>query len=255
MKQISFAAASELVRPIIASVKRFKEDLTVCRDKLLRLLATFRAEAAAGRLSVESEHSLVLLPEGKESMAAAATDLFVQVQAKLIDRLDQLLQDRVIGPLGGLWHAVMANAELASVFGTRLLTLSRELALADMIEMDAAKLFLKAFPREDEAAGKLGACLEAALPPLLEAGGSEHLVAAVPAGEAGRIVAQMAGQTFVNVPTTIMPMESDVVLCWEVSQVSLRDAAAWLLAENHDAMDMARNVLTRSDVEWLLPAI
>jgi serine/threonine protein kinase len=255
LKQISFAAASELVRPIIASVKRFKEDLTVCRDKLLRLLATFRAEAAAGRLSVESEHSLVLLPEGKESMAAAATDLFVQVQAKLIDRLDQLLQDRVIGPLGGLWHAVMANAELASVFGTRLLTLSRELALADMIEMDAAKLFLKAFPREDEAAGKLGACLEAALPPLLEAGGSEHLVAAVPAGEAGRIVAQMAGQTFVNVPTTIMPMESDVVLCWEVSQVSLRDAAAWLLAENHDAMDMARNVLTRSDVEWLLPAI
>src|SRR5262249_16297312 len=144
------------------------------------------------------------LPEGKASVAAAASDLFVQVQAKLIDRLDQLLEDRVIGPLGGLWHVVMANAELGLVFGQRLLALSRELVLADMIDMDAAKLFLKAFPREDEAAKKLGACLEAALPPLLEAGGSEHLVAAVPPGEAGRTTAQIAAGAFTNVPTTIM---------------------------------------------------
>jgi hypothetical protein len=256
LKQISFAAASEVVRPIIAAVRRFKEDLPVCRDKLLRLLATFRAGSApTSSMLMEGPHSLLLLPEGKASVAAAASDLFVQVQAKLIDRLDQLLEDRVIAPLGGLWHVVMANAELGLVLGQRLLALSRELVLADMIDMDAAKLFLKAFPREDEAAKKLGACLEAALPPLLEAGGSEHLVAAVPPGEAGRTTAQIAAGAFTNVPTTIMPMESDVVLCWEVSQVPLRDAAALLLGENQDAMDMARNVLTRSDVQWLLPAI
>jgi hypothetical protein len=255
LKQISFAAAAEVVRPIIAAVKRFKEDLTVCRDKLLRLVAKLGAQTGQAPLLMEGVHSLLLLPDGQTSVAGAATDLFVQIQAKLIDRLDSVLEDHVIGPLGGLWHVATANSELWQVFGSRLLELSRELALADMIDMDAAKLFLKAFPQEDEAVRKLGAWLEAALPPLLEAGGSEHLVAAVPPGEAGRTVAQMAGQAFMNVPATIMPMESDVVLCWEVSQVPLGDAAAWLLGQNQDALDMARSVLTRSDVQWLLPAI
>jgi serine/threonine protein kinase len=255
LKQISFAAAAEVVRPIIATVRRFKEDLTVCRDKLLRLMARLGAETRQAPLLMKGAHSVLLLPDGKTSVATAARDLFVQIQAKLIDRLDSILEDHVVGPLGGLWHVAMANSELWQVFGSRLLELSRELALADMMDMDAAKLFLKAFPQAEEAIRKIAAWLEAALPPLLEAGGSEHLVAAVPPGEAGRILGQMAAQAFTNVPTTTMPMESDVVLCWEVSQLSLRDAAAWLLGENQDAMDMAKNVLTRSDVQWLLPAV
>jgi hypothetical protein len=254
LKQILFAAASELVRPIIANVRRFKEDLTVCRDKLLRLLGTFRVESGPTPLLTESSHSLLLLPEGKTSVAAAASDLFVQMEAKLIDRLDQLLEDHVIGPLGGLWHVVMANAELGLVLGHRLLGLSRELALADMVDLDAAQLFLKTFPNEEEAVKMLGGWLEAALPPLLEAGGGERLVAAIPPGEAGRAVAQLVTHTFTNVPMTTMPMESDVVLCWEVSHIPLRDAGAWLLGDNQEAVAMAQSVLTRSDVQWLLPA-
>jgi len=48
-------------------------------------------------------------------------------------------------------------------------------------------------------------------------------------------------------------MEGDVLLCWEVSQLPLLRAAARLVGEHRDAMDLARKVHTRIDISWTEP--
>jgi hypothetical protein len=168
----------------------------------------------------------------------------------LIDRLDRLIEESVMRPLGGLWHVVHANAELGTVFGLRLSRFSRELSLDALAELDAAQLFQKSCENDAEASKRLAHFLESSLPALIEAGGIEHLIVAAPSGEAGRALNDLVTRTYPSVPCTSVTMEGDVLLCWEVSQLPVLRAAARLVGEDRDAMDLARKVHTRADVRW-----
>jgi serine/threonine protein kinase len=250
VKQIMFRAASDLLRPVIIRVRRFKGEIDVFKEKLTTLLATMSATEAEEPVRTDSGCSMMLLPEGRFTIRGAARDLFRRMESALIDRLDRLIEETVMGPLGGLWHVVHANAELATVFGLRLSRISRELSLDALAELDAAQLFQKSCENDAEAAKRLAHFLESSLPALVEAGGIEHLIVAAPSGEAGRALNDLVTRGYPSVPCTSVTMEGDVLLCWEVSQLPLLRAAARLVEEDRDAVDLARKVHTRIDVRW-----
>jgi hypothetical protein len=250
VKQIMLRAAGDLLRPVIIRVRRFSGELGIFKEKLTTLLATMQAAEAEEPVHSDTGCSMMLLPEGRFTVRGAARDLYRRLQSVLIDRLDRLIEESVMRPLGGLWHVVHANAELGTVFGVRLSRISRELSLDAMAELDAAELFQKSCENDAETVKRLGHFLESSLPALVEAGGIEHLIIAAPAGEAGRALGDLVTRTYASVPCTGVTMEGDVLLCWEVSQLPLLRAAARLLGGDSAAMDLARKVHTRVDVHW-----
>jgi serine/threonine protein kinase len=251
LKQIRFRAAGDLLRPVIVRARRFKGEMDVFKEKLTTLLETMSAAGIDEPVKSDTGCSLMLLPEGRYTVRGAARDLFRRLENVLIDRLDRLIEESVMRPLGGVWHVVHANAELGAVFGLRLSRMSRELALDAMSELDAAQLFQKSCENDAEAGKRLAHFLESSLPALVEAGGVEHLIVAAPPGEAGHALTNLVTRTYANVPCTSVAMEGDVLLCWEVSQLPLLRAAARLIGEDRDAMDLARKVHTRIDVHWI----
>jgi serine/threonine protein kinase len=250
VKQIKLRAAGDLLRPVLTRVRRFKAETEVFKEKLTTLLATMDAGEPEEPVRTDTGCSIMLLPEGRFTVRGAARDLFRRMETALIDRLDRLIEESVMRPLGGLWHVVHANAELQTVFGLRLSRISRELSLDALAGLDAAQLFQKSCENEAEAGKRLVHFLESSLPALVEAGGIGHLIVAAPGGEAGRAFKDLVTRTHAGVPSTSLTMEGDVLLCWEVSQLPLLHAAAHLLGQDRDAMDLARKVHTRVEVHW-----
>jgi hypothetical protein len=90
--------------------------------------------------------------------------------------------------------------------------------------------------------------LSAAQPGLLVPGARQHLVLLVPPGPAGEAFRDLAVQAARDLPVTVFPSETDVLVCFEAAGQPLPAVAAALVGGG--AAELAQRVLGRHDVEW-----
>jgi len=95
----------------------------------------------------------------------------------------------------------------------------------------------------------IDAGLKAATPRLLECGGARRLLLVAPADfSSAQLMEQL--DDVQEPPTVVVSTEDDVLLCYELEQLSLRRVAAAVLARRFQNVEVAARLHTRIDVSW-----
>src|SRR5262249_42600972 len=71
----------------------------------------------------ESETARLVLPNGETELEAAATTFLEGLREEDWAQLNDMLQEQVLTPLGGLYHVCVTNSDLHRVLGKPLLTM------------------------------------------------------------------------------------------------------------------------------------
>ena len=64
------------------------------------------------------------------------------------------------------------------------------------------------------------------------------------------MAAAIGPSVFKQLPTVVADKSGDVVLLFEIGDLSLRHAAAAIISERPDLAELATRLFTRSDVTW-----
>ena len=99
------------------------------------------------------------------------------------------------------------------------------------------------------------ALLEAAMPPLLQAGGSQRLLLVCPEGSDDTALQEAFRRHLEEKPSVVHDSDGDLVLCYEAERLPLATVAARLIQNRPDYAQAASRLHTRIDVKWtpLLP--
>jgi hypothetical protein len=96
----------------------------------------------------------------------------------------------------------------------------------------------------------LSDAVKAAKPGLADCGGARRLLLVAPEDYSTTKLAEQLDGDVLEPPTMIAGAESDVLLCYEVEQLSLRRVAASILNQRFQNVETASRLHTRIDVPW-----
>ena len=96
----------------------------------------------------------------------------------------------------------------------------------------------------------LAECLAAAKPRLLACGGAKRLLLMLPKGSTQVRPIEILHQEMHEIPSVVENCDGDFILCYEVEQISLTQAAVTLIDERRDLAEAASRLHTRTDVSW-----
>jgi hypothetical protein len=183
----------------------------------------------------------VVLPSGETDLEAAAQRFLTTVVPDQWLNLDQVLQDQVLAPLGGLQRALVSGSELTHVLGEPLVNQTATL-LGELLPItDVAQAILQNGDGSEAANGLPATfCLDAATPlvrtdPQVPTGRSgvrgpaptvDYLL--VPASEAGKQYGEEARRTAPDLHLVSVPGQADLMFCREQTCLSVEDVQALL---------------------------
>jgi hypothetical protein len=165
--------------------------------------------------------------------------------------LDQQLSANVLTGAGGLRATITAGGQQREALVAHLHSAARQAVLGRLAAIDIAGSAL-AGPSEEH---PIRRCLAGAKPWLQACGGKRRLYCIVPAEAIGSVTpeslaAQIGPEEF-SQPATVVPDASgDVVLLFEMGEMSVKHAAASLIDHRADLAELASRLFTRSDVTW-----
>ncbi|MEX2173095.1 MAG: tubulin-like doman-containing protein [Pirellulaceae bacterium] len=165
--------------------------------------------------------------------------------------LDRQMSASVLSPAGGLRPAIAAGGQQREVLVAQLHTAARQAVLGRLATIDIAGSALAGQSEEHP----LGRCLAGAQPRLLACGGNRRLLCVVPAEAAQSLTpevlaTQIGPGEFGQLPTVVPDASGDVVLLFEMGEMSIKHAAAALIDHRRDLAELAARLHTRSDVTW-----
>jgi hypothetical protein len=172
-------------------------------------------------------------------------------EESLARQVDDQLTAGLFAPQGGLRVVVSAGGDVRENLLASLRVAARQAALAKVQSVDLASLLL-ANPSGESPLAK---SLAEAKPRLERCGGRRRLVFVLPQ----QLVAQyspasLAGQlgqgTFGQLPAVAPGSASDLVVLFELGDISLPHAAALLINHRRDLAEASGRLLTRGDVQW-----
>jgi hypothetical protein len=174
-----------------------------------------------------------------------------RAEERLAAELDQQLSAGIIITSGGLQKALVAGGAQREALVTQLNQAARQAVLKELAKVDIASVTIRASGQE----APLRECLAAAQPWLGPCGGRRRLYCVVPAETAenltpGVVAAAIGAGEFKQLPAVIADSASDVVLLFEIGDLSLRHAAAAIIGQRPDLAELATRLFTRSDVTW-----
>jgi hypothetical protein len=151
----------------------------------------------------------------------------------------------------GMREAVTAGGQEREALLTTLRTMARQTALAKMQSIDLASLLLAS--ADDDNPLKKG--IRKAEPWLQRCGGRRRLLFVMPQELAGNyspatLAAQLGPSEFKQLPGVAASTTSDLVVLFELGDVSLPHVAAHLLDFRRDLAEAAHRLHTRSDITW-----
>jgi eukaryotic-like serine/threonine-protein kinase len=169
----------------------------------------------------------------------------------LIKQLDEQLTQLVFANQGGMRAVIAAGGEGRENLLATIRIAARQAALAKVQSIDLASLMLA----NKEGESPLAKCLTDAQPWLQRCGGRRRLVFVIPQQLVGQynsanLAAQLGTNIFTQPPGIAAGTPSDLVLLFELGDISLPHAAAHLIDFRRDLAEAAGRLQTRCDVQW-----
>ncbi len=189
------------------------------------------ADASAVRRSIANE------------LRAAEPSLVVQVE-------QQLAKD-CFGADGGMRAAVTAGGKDRAKLLATVRTVARQAALSKVTSIDLGAVLAT----NEKGESPLSKCLSQVQPWLERCGGRRRLVFIVPQQIAAqhspaKLVSQLPSGAFKQLPGVAAGAASDLVVLYELGDISVPHAAAHLIGFRRDLAEAATRLHTRSDIQW-----
>jgi hypothetical protein len=215
-------------------------------------------------LARELEHLSVEFPTEKETPGTASStpldfasmrdkvaEFLRSAEDSLARQIDEQMTKSVFNVKGGLRAVVSEGGEARLHLVSLLHANSRQAVLAKLQTIDLASLLLAG----SAADSPLHKCLADAQPRLQCCGGQRRLFAVIPAPLAEKynsagLAEQLGPSLFRQSPTIVPDASSDLVLLYELGDLSLPHVAAQLCDFRTDLIDAASRLHTRADVTW-----
>jgi hypothetical protein len=192
-------------------------------------------------------------PAGGEvsAMRSNVADQLKGAEEPLAKQLDEQLTQNVFANRGGLRMVVSAGGEEREGLVETLRTSARQAALAKVQSIDLAALLLG----EQTGESPLSKCLTTAEPWLQRCGGRRRLMFVIPQQMTGQytsatLAAQLGSTVFRQLPGVAPGGSTDLVMLFELGDISVAHAAANLIDFRRDLADAAARLQTRSDITW-----
>jgi len=172
-------------------------------------------------------------------------------EESLAKQLDEQLSQAIFANQGGMRSVVTAGGEARENLVATIRSAARQAVLAKVQSIDLASLLLAG----KDGDGPLAKCLSEAQPWLERCGGRRRLVFVIPQqlvaqySPAG-LSAQLGSSLFKQLPGVAPGSASDLVVLYELGDISLPHAAAHLIDFRRDLAEAAGRLQTRSDITW-----
>jgi hypothetical protein len=216
-------------------------------------------------LQRELSHLAVQFPLSEAGDATPASNAPAEVSAvrssvvqelkaaeeSLTRQLDEHLTHAVFSTQGGLRAVVTAGGEARHNLIATIRTGARQAAVAKLQSIDLASLLLAG----KESDGPLAKCLSEAQPWLQRCGGRRRLVFVIPQQlsnqySSASLAAQLGSNLFTQLPGVTHGSPSDLVVLYELGDISLAHAAAHMIDFRRDLAEASSRLQTRCDVTW-----
>ncbi|MBN2474240.1 MAG: protein kinase [Pirellulales bacterium] len=191
-----------------------------------------------------------------QRFCSSAAKTLCQRMPELVVQLDEQVYKSFFAEHAGLQAVLQKKIELDGAFSTTLRQAARAVIVRALNQIDAAGLLLadEAAPKEPN--GLLDSFLDLAKPPRPGCDGSQRLMLVCPQGAAAASLQEIIRDRAQQQPSVIHDRDSDLVLCYEIQQLSLGAMAADLIAHRPDYAEIASRLHTRIDITWTpLPRI
>ncbi len=185
------------------------------------------------------------------AVRTSVTGQLKSAEAQLARQIDEQLSQNVFAKQGGLKAVVAAGGEVRESLVNTIRTSARQAAIAKVQSIDLASLLLGG----ENGESPLAKCLTEAQPWLERCGGRRRLVFVIPQQLVGQyssanLAAQLGPGLFKALPAIAPGTSSDLVLLFELGDISLPHAAANLIDFRRDLAEAASRLQTRCDVTW-----
>jgi serine/threonine protein kinase len=212
-------------------------------------------------LQRELDHLAHEFPTGEDAANGPATDdaemrksvtsQLREAEPSLVQQLDDHLTQTLFTDQGGLRAVMTPGGQEREALLTKIRSLARQAALAKVQSIDLASLLLAG---QDENSS-LAKGITRAAPWLARCGGRRRLVFVLPPQLAGQytpgtLSAQIGPALFNQLPGVVAGTPSDLVVLFEMGDISVPHAAAHLIDFRRDLAEAAGRLQTRSDVTW-----
>jgi hypothetical protein len=280
----SQAAASALLGSSVAAQGKSRQPqdlvaafLQYCRLRLFELVAqragqiahSLQSHAVAAHdamvdLQRELDHLATEFPVAADTTASAAPGSnevsalrssvayeLKGAEEALAKQLDEQLTHTVLAAGGGLRPVVSAGGEARQQLVATIRATARQAALGKVGQVDLASMLLA----KENGESPLTKCLTEAQPWLESCGGRRRLLFVIPQPlmaqyNSATLAAQLGANVFRQHPGVAPGTSSDLVLLFELGDISLPHAAAKLIDYRRDLAEAAGRLLTRCDVTW-----
>ena len=263
-RQRLFDIALQITGQLIAGLQSYltqSSDLLSDLDRELKTWQdefTFTAEQETPQPSAEeSDEEAAESQETKpldQIRLALAGELRQRVTA-LASAVDQRINTDVFQTQGGLRNVLLRGGSLRQQLSQLLRQQARRGVLHLLKAIDMNRLLLEGAGDANPQKSLLGRCLKAAEPWLQSCGGSRRLLWIVPPEHAAKtspqtLTAALAKQSFQQSPQILTNCGSDVVLMYELGDLSLQQIAGSVIDFRKDLGELGRRLHTRTDVQW-----
>ena len=174
-----------------------------------------------------------------------------QADDTLAQQLDQELSASALAAAGGLRGAMMLGGPQREELLAKLHAAARLAVLKKLASIDIAGSTLAAKEGDHPLRRLLADCQSWFQP----CGGKRRLLCLVPQSVSQTLTptamaAQIGSEAFGQLPAIIPDGAGDVVLLYEIGELSIRHAAAAVIYQRPDLADLATRLHTRNDITW-----
>ncbi|MCS6852812.1 MAG: protein kinase [Gemmataceae bacterium] len=249
-------AGSQFFATLKAKLEERCRDLTFCRQRLRHLQESLEAPAeeaewvAAGTLEAahlaaadagtgvspvpstesywetirQSNTVRVVLPDDEADLETASARFLALVTSEQWTALDQLLQDRVLAPRGGLYAACAGTTDLFRNLASPLVDRTAEYLSGLLPVTDVAQVELSAAAQGVDVLQRTREYFERAAPLVASAQtGQEQAFLLVPTSGVGKAYGDDVKRWLPNVHLVRVPGQADLMFCREQRSLSLED--------------------------------
>jgi eukaryotic-like serine/threonine-protein kinase len=186
--------------------------------------------------------------------AALRTTIITQLRSaepEMALQIEEQLTKELFARHGGLQATMTAGGDAREKLIAAIRSRARQAALAKVVSIDLGAILLAA----DGGESQLAKCLQQAQPWLERCGGRRRLVFVIPQQLIAQyspttLVSQLPPGTFTQLPGVAAGAAGDLVVLYELGNVSLAHTAAHLIGFRRDLAEAASRLQTRSDVTW-----
>ncbi len=184
-------------------------------------------------------------------------DLTRSVGQVLVDNIDRLtgqlepkFRAEIIEKAGGLRRLVMQGGNERNRLPAGMRGVARVTVVSIMKQLDVADVLFQDEDAQQNEVATMAECLAAAKPRILACGGAKRLLLMLPKGSTQVRPIEILHQEMHEIPSVVENCDGDFILCYEVEQISLTQAAVSLIEERRDLAEAASRLQTRTDVSW-----